>query len=234
MGCNCVFNNNTNPKHDLKSIPICAYVAYYYDDDAFLDFSITDNNCSIEKIDLRSMHLVGTFPESIGKLTCLISLRLSYNLELRVTIPSTLWGLTKLKQLYLSHNSLSGAFPSSLSNLSNQIRLAIIGTSLTGSISASMFDLTNLEQLPLGDNSYMSGNISPMLSKLQKLQLLQVYYGGDLLGSSKPSSLLLLTNLRYLSLAGDNWQGSSIPSYISALMNLSHLDLSNNQFNGKR
>ncbi len=60
--------------------------------------------------------LSGEIPESIGKLTFLDTLHLSYN-QLTGNLPKSIGRLTRLNWLYLYRNQLSGMMPDSLCNI---------------------------------------------------------------------------------------------------------------------
>ena len=60
--------------------------------------------------------LSGEIPESIGKLTSLDTLNLSYN-QLTGNLPKSIGRLTRLNWLYLYLNQLSGMMPDSLCNI---------------------------------------------------------------------------------------------------------------------
>ena len=223
IACNCVLNNNTYPSN--------IYRDYYYDD-SFETPSESSANCTIEMVSLSSMNLDGTIPESVGNLTDLISLHLTFNDNLRGTIPINLWELRSLEQLYLSSNKLNGTFPSEIGKLSNLTHLAIVGTLLSGSIPPQLFQLTHLEHLYLGGSTLISGDISASLTMLSELQVLSIVDAGNILGSSFPSSVLSLTRLHTLELSGNHWHGSHIPKQLFNLKQLNSLILFRNHLSG--
>jgi len=66
--------------------------------------------CRVDKIDLFSQNLVGTIPESIGKLAMITSLNLGYN-ELTGAVPASLDKSGSLTFLRLDNNSLTSWGP---------------------------------------------------------------------------------------------------------------------------
>ena len=224
IGCNCVANNQTNPIY-----------SYYSYDDAFEPLSlnnVTSANCTILKVDLRGMGLVGTIPTTLSSLTNLAALHLSYNNLLRGAIPSQLWEMASLQQLYLSHTSLQGTLSSDVSRLSNLLQLAISATLLSKAVPDSLFTMSQLEELYLGQNQRMAGDISNSLSRLSRLRVLVMTDAGGLLGSSFPTSILGLSELVRLSLASNGLTGSIPIDIGTSLLNLEYLNLKENKFRG--
>ena len=68
-------------------------------------------------LDLSTSQFVGPIPTGIGALTQLTRLALNYNLGLNGTLPSSLGNLTGLQFLDISYTALVGTLPDSLSNL---------------------------------------------------------------------------------------------------------------------
>ena len=125
--------------------------------------------------------------------------------QLTGTIPVALSKLSQLRKLYLSDNSLTGTIPSELGNLSNLRWLSLRNNKLTGSIPATLGNLSYLQELWLRNN--------------------------ELTGSIIPATMGNLSNLRQLWL-GNNQLTGSIPAELGNLFNLRRLYLSNNQLTG--
>ncbi|MFI3314477.1 MAG: leucine-rich repeat domain-containing protein, partial [Rikenellaceae bacterium] len=81
---------------------------------------------------ITSAQFSGSIPSSLGTLTNLTTLNLSYN-QLEGSI-SCLSGLTSLESLYISYNKLSGAIPNEFGNFSNWSEMAwgLISTQQSG------------------------------------------------------------------------------------------------------
>ena len=84
--------------------------------------------------------------------------------------------LTKLTELDLWGNSLSGAIPAELGNLADLQVLDLSDNSLSGAIPAELGNLADLQVLNLSDNS-LSGAIPEGLGRLAKLEA--VYLDGN-------------------------------------------------------
>ncbi|MBO7418279.1 MAG: leucine-rich repeat domain-containing protein [Bacteroidaceae bacterium] len=135
-----------------------------------------DADGHITEIDLSSMGLTGTIPESIGDLTYLTLLDLSGNNltsavvsgaprtaeeagssmapTLATAIPTTIGNLTKLIELKLGDNLLSGELPSTLGNLKQLKKLWLYNNSLSGDLPLWIGNLTALEELDIADNNF--------------------------------------------------------------------------------
>ena len=94
-----------------------------------------------------SLRLNGSLPSSLGNLSNLRELDLSYQRELSGNIPESLGYLSNLERLDLSANRLSGSIPASLGNLSNLQELSFVNNELSGSIPHELGDLSNLRGL---------------------------------------------------------------------------------------
>lgn len=66
---------------------------------------------TLRRLFLQTNNIVGTIPPSLGNLTSLLSLRLEAN-SLEGTVPNTLTKLTQLKVLNVNDNYLTGTLPS--------------------------------------------------------------------------------------------------------------------------
>jgi Leucine-rich repeat (LRR) protein len=115
---------------------------------------------------------------------------------------------SRLTQLLLPYNYLSGLIPIELALLTKLTVLYLEGNELTGSIPSEFGILTRLTDLRLYDNE-LTGSIPSELALLTQLTQLRLY-GNELTGSI-PSELGLLTRLTYLRLY-DNELTGSMPS----------------------
>jgi hypothetical protein len=88
---------------------------------------------NIIQIDLNSLGLSGSIPNSIGMVSTLTSLSLQTN-NIFGTIPPSLGNLTFLESLHLEKNSLEGTVPNSLTKLSQLKVLNVNDNYLTGTL----------------------------------------------------------------------------------------------------
>jgi Leucine-rich repeat (LRR) protein len=88
---------------------------------------------NIIQIDLNSLALSGSIPNSIGMVSTLKTLSLHTN-NIFGTIPPTLGNLTLLESLHLERNSLEGTVPNSLTKLSQLKVLNVNYNYLTGTL----------------------------------------------------------------------------------------------------
>ena len=111
------------------------------------------------------LSLVGTIPSTIGRLTSLQTLYLSFN-SLVGTIPSTIGGLISLQTLWFNRNSLVGTIPSTISALTSLQALYLSNNYLTmgnaTSVPISTFSSTTLSgYINLANNCLVFDTTSP-------------------------------------------------------------------------
>ena len=177
----------------------------------------------LHTLDLSFNSLSGSIPSEIGHMTALRSLFLLYN-RLTSSIPSTLWLLTNLQWLDLDTNSLTGTLSSNIGSLQNLVYLDLDTCPLHGTLPSSIGLLSSLQYLVLY-NMGLSGGLPPSISRLTSLLYIDV--GGNKLNSSIPSTIGTMTNLQTLSLHGNMFTGP-LPSSIGYLANLTQLSFDSN------
>ncbi|KAI3474229.1 hypothetical protein Pfo_029017 [Paulownia fortunei] len=183
---------------------------------------------SLRTIELSYTNFSGSLPDSISNLAMLSRLELS-NCSFAGPIPPTIANLTELAFLDISSNNFTGSIP--LFHLSKKLTyIDAAHNSLTGSLSSMHFEgLSNLVYINLGHN-LLSGNIPSSLfalPSLQKLQLSNNQFHGQVQGFSNPSSSLL----EILDVSSNHLEGP-VPKFFSEFKGLKVLSLSSNFFNG--
>ena len=139
-------------------------------------------------------------------------------------IPVELGRLSHLEGIHLARNSLSGTIPQELGDLQNLKVLMLFDNDLTGSIPSQFGSLDNLEEVHF-DRNRLSGSIPSQFGSLSNLQQLRLT--ANELSGRIPESLGRLANLRQLSLAANNLSGA-VPAELANLENLTHLHLWDN------
>lgn len=123
----------------------CAFTGVTCDDDGY-----------VVGLDLSSTRLSGTLP-SFGELPRLVSLKLNDN-AIHGTIPTSLFQITSLRNVFLMDNKISGSLP--VFPPSTEIRrLMLSRNSLSGTLPSSICNFSNLLALDL------SGKVLPSLCR---------------------------------------------------------------------
>uniref|UniRef100_K4DC43 Leucine-rich repeat-containing N-terminal plant-type domain-containing protein n=1 Tax=Solanum lycopersicum TaxID=4081 RepID=K4DC43_SOLLC len=142
----------------------------------------------ISNTGISGCQLSGSIPDSIGNLTQITELDLSYN-HFTDYIPSTISKFKHLTRLDLSSNSFSGEIPDVFSNLPQLRNLYLNDNSFIGSFPSSVLNLTQLDTLDLSSNS-LSGPLPGNTSMLPKLTELVLSYN-SLNGTVRPAIYLI-------------------------------------------
>ena len=121
--------------------------------------------------------------------------------------------LTKLTNLYLSNNELTGPIPPELGQLTNLTLLSLFDNELTGPIPTELGQLTKLRALYLSDNE-LTGPIPTELGQLTKLT--NLHLSNNELTGPIPPELGQLTKLRGLHLSNNELTGP-IPTELGQL-----------------
>ncbi|WVZ10113.1 hypothetical protein V8G54_014643 [Vigna mungo] len=217
------------------------------------------NSSVLQTLDVGTNHLEGQVP-SLGKLQYLWFLSLySNNLGDNTTkdldFLKSLANCSKLEVVSISYNSFGGSLPNFMGNLSTKLsQLYLGGNHISGKVPAEIGNLVSLTILTMEINHF-EGVIPATFGKFQKLQklelsrnkltgdipdfignLTQLYYLGmaeNLFEGKIPQSIGNCQNLQYLNLWKNNLVGS-IPLEIFTLFSLTNLlDLSQNSLSGR-
>ncbi|KAF3946288.1 hypothetical protein CMV_027433 [Castanea mollissima] len=198
---------------------------------SLVSLDLSYNGDLMMTIDYQSKHQFGkeslvtlprAIPTSLGNLTQMIYLDLSYN-NFNGLLPSSIFDLPNLSVLDLERNQLVGPLPNHVSGLNLLIDLSLSSNFLNGTLPSWLFSLTSLMKLTLHQNQFI-GEIGEFKYN-NSLDYLDLSY--NMLQGSIPSSISRLVSLTTLDLSSNNLQGS-VPSSISRLVNLNTLHLSSN------
>ncbi|XP_048129591.1 probable leucine-rich repeat receptor-like serine/threonine-protein kinase At3g14840 [Rhodamnia argentea] len=186
------------------------------------NFTDADNNTvpHVISIVLKSQSLNGTLPPRLFRLPYLQTFDVTLN-YLSGTIPKE-WGSTKLSNISLYGNRLTGPIPKQLGNISTLSRLVVETNQLNGTLPPDLGNLSQLLVLHLTSNNF-SGELPHTFANLMALQELRL--SDNQFSGKIPDFIQNLTNLDKLVIQGSGLQGP-IPSGIALLKNLSDLRIS--------
>ncbi|CBI37167.3 unnamed protein product, partial [Vitis vinifera] len=190
-----------------------------------------DTTGSVTVINLSETELEGTLAQfDFGSFPNLTGFNLSSNSKLNGSIPSTIYNLSKLTFLDLSHNFFDGNITSEIGgNLGKLEFLNLTDNSFRGPLSSNISRLSKLQNLRLGRNQF-SGSIPEEIGTLSDLEILEMY--NNSFEGQIPSSIGQLRKLQILDIQR-NALNSTIPSELGSCTNLTFLSLANNSFTGK-
>ncbi|KAG8364054.1 hypothetical protein BUALT_Bualt19G0086200 [Buddleja alternifolia] len=179
---------------------------------------------------LRKNFLFGPIPEDLGACSSLVRVRLGQN-YLNGSIPSGFIYLPELNFLELQNNMLSGSLSESSNPSSkNQTKLGQMNLSnnqLSGPLPFSLSNFSSLQILLLSGNEF-SGPVPPSIGELH--QIVKLDLSGNSLTREIPHEIGKCIHLNYLDLSHNNLSGS-IPHEISNIRILNYLNLSRNHLN---
>ncbi|XVF65038.1 hypothetical protein PTKIN_Ptkin09bG0214300 [Pterospermum kingtungense] len=190
-------------------------------------------NCSSDyepvvwSVNLSSMNLSGTLSPSIGGLTHLTFLDLSYN-GFSGNIPKEIGNCSRLAFLYLNNNHLSGLIPGELGKLSYLRSLNICNNKISGSLPEELGKLSSLEEFVAFTNN-LTGPLPNSIGNLQKLRIFRA--GQNAISGNIPAEISGCQSLQMLGLA-QNRIGGELPKEIGMLRSMTDLILWENQLSG--
>ena len=135
---------------------------------------------------------------------------------------------SRIVELNLEQNNLTGPIPPELGSLAGLVLLRLGGNAFEGGIPPELGNLTGLTELGLWQCK-LTGTVPSQLGRMASLHRLEL--GGNELEGEIPSELGDLTHLTKINLWGNNLTGP-IPPEIGYLLRLTHLDLSENTLSG--
>ncbi|KAH9317962.1 hypothetical protein KI387_019731, partial [Taxus chinensis] len=174
-------------------------------------------------------------PAELGRLTKLKNIFLGEN-ELTGQIPTSFLNCTAVVGLYLYQNQLSGHIPWELCSRLSYLRfLYLWGNELSGKIPNSIGNCSKLEELVLNDN-WLSGTVPMELGKLVLLKMIHLSHNKLVSGSQISLSFLTaLTNcsdLEVIKMSHNHLSGVFPQSIGQLSSNLSILLLAYNKISG--
>ena len=141
---------------------------------------------------------------------------------------TSIFELSELRLLDISHNNFNSTFPPGLSNLKFLRHLNCYSNSFIGPLPPDLAGRRFLEHLNLG-GSYFEGSIPAGYGNFPRLNFLDL--AGNLLNGSIPAELGFLTQLEHLEMGYNPFSGN-LPNEIGMLSNLQYLDISNTGISG--
>jgi len=144
-------------------------------------------------------------------------------------LPNEISNLKKLKKIILFNNKLTGTIPNSIGELNNLVTLDIAFNLLTGSIPPEIGNLKELIWLELFSNQ-LSGEIPPELGNLESV--LRIDLSENKLTGEIPIELSNLSIGVFLILNNNQLSGSIPPVFSDFLFNNFRFTLYNNNLSG--
>ncbi|XP_065853726.1 leucine-rich repeat receptor-like serine/threonine-protein kinase BAM3 [Euphorbia lathyris] len=155
-------------------------------------------------MELHSNYLTGRFPKQITELSSkLEQLNLSEN-RLSGTLPASIGNFTSLQILLLSGNRFTGVIPDEIGELKNVLTLDMSRNNFSGEIPGEIGDCPMLTYLDLSQNQF-SGSIPIHISQIHILNYFNVSW---------------------------NQMNSTLPKEIGSMKSLTSADFSHNNFSG--
>ncbi|KAE8734298.1 putative LRR receptor-like serine/threonine-protein kinase [Hibiscus syriacus] len=176
--------------------------------------------CHVVSLYLKGQDLPGVLPPSLAKLPHIKVIDFTRN-YLNGTIPPE-WTSTKLENLSVTVNRLSGPIPDYLGSITTLQYLTLESNMFTGPIPPTLGKLVNLENLVLNANN-LTGEFPKALTNLTKLTEFRI--GSNNFTGRIPDIFQNWTQLQKLEVQASGFEGP-IPPSISSLTNLIELRIS--------
>ncbi|KAK8629309.1 hypothetical protein V6N13_078153 [Hibiscus sabdariffa] len=191
-----------------------------YNNTLFCNCSFPGDVCHVVSLYLKGQDLPGVLPPSLVKLPHIKVIDFTRN-YLNGTIPPE-WTSTKLENLSVAVNRLSGPIPDYLANITTLLSLSLESNMFSGPIPPSLGKLANLEKLVLNANN-LTGELPQALTDLTKLTELRI--GSNNFTGRIPDMFQNWKQLEELEIQASGFEGP-IPPSISSLTSLNELRIS--------
>lgn len=191
-----------------------------------LDFFSDLSKCrQLQTLNLQVNSFTGFVPSSVGNLTSrLVNIILSYN-KLTGGLPVAISNISSLQWLEVSSNLLNKPIPESVGMLANLVHLDLSGNDMLGHLPITMMGmLGTLERLFLQSNKFL-GSIPDNIGNLSNLEKIDL--SNNQLSSAIPASLFNLDKLIQINLSHNSFVGT-LPVDVSSLTQIYQIDLSSN------
>ncbi|KAK8487648.1 hypothetical protein V6N11_061631 [Hibiscus sabdariffa] len=188
-----------------------------YNNTLFCNCSFPGDVCHVVSLYLRGQDLPGVLPPSLVKLPHIKVIDFTRN-YLNGTIPPE-WTSTKLENLSVAVNRLSGPIPDYLANITTLLSLSLESNMFSGPIPPSLGKLANLEKLVLNANN-LTGELPQALTDLTELTEFRI--GSNNFTGRIPDMFQNWKQLEELEIQASGFEGP-IPPSISSLTSLNEL-----------
>ncbi|KAJ9567066.1 hypothetical protein OSB04_003032 [Centaurea solstitialis] len=166
---------------------------------------------------MKFQSLAGVLSPELMKLPYLYSIDFAYN-YLNGTIPPE-WGLTKLQEISVLGNRLTGKIPPELGNITTLTKLDLEANQLSGTVPSELGRLFNLKSLIMSSNQF-TGTLPAALAELRNLTNFRI--NDNNFSGSIPDFIQNWRQLTRLEMVASGLEGP-IPSNISLLKDLTDL-----------
>ncbi|TYH44372.1 hypothetical protein ES332_D11G189800v1 [Gossypium tomentosum] len=190
---------------------------------------VSCRNQKVRALIVPKIGLSGYLSPALANLSSIRHVNLENN-SFRGTLPTELFGATRLKSLVVSGNSLYGPLPSQVGNLKNLQTFDVSRNLFNGSVPSSIVQCKKLTTLVLSQN-YFNGSLPEgfgnSLVSLQKLNLSYNRFDGSI-----PGDIGNLSNLHGTLDLSHNFFTGEIPASLGSLPEEVYIDLSYNNLTG--